>query len=194
MIGRLGNVAVVCAATALCYFMQNSKPHYADLIAPIPVDAAMDETATARTFGVRVDRITFARALSASRFGQEKLLTTGGIWAVVETSLAATSSSAVVSEAAWRGPTGLTYRMSERVGFAPGLPPHSVEPGLGKRGRFVFEVPPDQIHGATLLVSAKRFASLDSQVRIGLDQVPLDGGGQPAGVVAIYDLATPDAP
>jgi hypothetical protein len=194
VIGRLGNVALVGAAVALCYGMQSSKPHYADLVAPIPVEAAMDETATARTFGVHVDRITFARALSATRYGQSKLLTTGGVWAVVETSLAATSSSAVVSEAAWRGPTGLTYRMSERVGFAPGLPPHSVEPGLPRRGRFVFEVPPGQIRGATLLVTAKRFAPLDSQVRIGLDEVPIYADGQPAGVVAIYDLATPDAP
>jgi hypothetical protein len=194
MIGRLGNLALLCAAIALCYGMQNSKPHYADLIGPIPVDAAMDETADARTFGIHVDRITFAWALSASRFGQDKLLTTGGIWAVVDASIAATGSSTVVSEAAWQGPSGLTYRMSERVGFAPGLPPHNVEPGLPKRGRFVFEVPPNQIRGATLRVTAKRFAPLDSEVRIDLDALPLDDDGQPEGIVAIYDLATPDQP
>src|SRR5262245_41568262 len=191
MRGRLGNLAVLVVAVALCYAMMVSKPHYADLIAPIPVHAAMKDTVTARTFGIHVDKVTFARALQAEHFGEPKLLTTGGVWAIVAVSLSATDTSTTVGEAVWRGPTGLAYRMTERVGFGPGLPPHTVEPGLPKRGLFVFEIPPDQIVGATLLVLGRRFTPLDSEAMISIDDVPLDEAGQPRDVVGIYDVSEP---
>ena len=191
MRGRLGNLAVALAAVALCYAMMVTKPHYADLIAPIPVHATMKETVTARTFGVHVDKVTFARALQAEHFGEPKLLTTGGVWAIVAVSLSANSTSTTVGEAVWRGPTGLDYRMTERVGFSPGLPPHAVEPGLPKRGLFVFEIPSDQIQGATLLVAGRRFAPLDSEAMIAIDDVPLDAAGEPRDVVGIYNVGEP---
>jgi hypothetical protein len=191
MRGRFGNLAVLLVAVALCYAMMVSKPHYADLIAPIPVHAAMKDTVIARTFGIHVDKVTFARSLQAEHFGEPKLLTTGGVWAIVEVSLSASNISTTVGEAVWRGPTGLSYRMTERVGFSPGLPPHTVEPGLPKRGLFVFEIPPDQIAGATLLVLGRRFTPLDSEAAIAIDDVPLDEAGQPRDVVGIYDVSEP---
>ena len=191
MRSRLGNLAVLLAAVALCYGMMVTKPHYADLIAPIPLHATMLETVTARTFGIHVDKVTFARALQAEHFGEPKLLTTGGVWAIVVVSLSANSTSTTVGEAVWRGPTGLAYRMTERVGYSPGLPPHTIEPGLPKRGLFVFEIPPDQAAGATLLVLGRRFTALDSEARILIDDVPLDDAGEPRDVVGIYDISEP---
>ena len=186
-----GKLLVAAAGVAFCYVMMVSKPHYADLVAPIPVRAAITETAKARTFEVKVEKVTFARTLQAERFGEHKLLTTGGVWAIVAVDLSATQASTTVGEAVWRGATGLSYRISERVGFGPGLPPHALEPGLPRRALFVFELPPSEATGATLLISGGRFAPLDSQVKIRLGDVPLDEAGEPDNLVGIYDVSEP---
>ena len=187
----LGNLVVLAATVALSYGMQVTKPHYADLTAPIPVDGAMHDTVRARSFDVRLDKVVFARQLKTSQFGQEKLLTTSGLWAVVTTNLTATAASTTVADGAWQGPSGLRYHQTERLGYRQDMPPHGVDPGLEKRGLFVFEVPPDQIRGASLLISARQFGPLDAQARISLDGVPTGADGQPADVLPEYDLDAP---
>ena len=184
----LGNLVILCTTVALSYGMQVSKPHYADLTAPIPVDGAMHDTVHARSFDVRLDKVTFARTLKTNQFGQEKLLTTSGLWAVVTTNLTATGTSTTVADGTWQGPTGLRYHQTERLGYRPDMPPHGVDPGLEKHGRFVFEVPPDQIRGARLLIAARQFGPLDAQARISLDGLATGADGQPADVLSEYDL------
>ncbi|PBB22273.1 MULTISPECIES: hypothetical protein [unclassified Mesorhizobium] len=189
----LGNLVILASTVALSYGMQVSKPHYADLTAPIPVDGAMRDTVRARSFDVRLDKVVFARALKTDQFGQERSLTTSGLWAVVSTNLTATAASTTVAEGTWQGPTGLRYHQTERLGYRQDMPPHGVDPGLEKRGLFVFEIPPDQIRGASLLIAARQFAPLDAQARISLDGVPTSADGQPADVLPEYDLDAPQA-
>ncbi|TGV82313.1 hypothetical protein EN801_032730, partial [Mesorhizobium sp. M00.F.Ca.ET.158.01.1.1] len=173
----LGNLAVLCATVALSYGMQVTKPHYADLTAPIPIDGAMNDTVRARSFAVRLDKVIFARQLKASQFGQEKLLTTSGLWVVATTSLTATGASTAVADGTWQGPTGLRYHQTERLGYRQDMPPHGGDPGLDKRGLFVFAVPSDQIRGARLLIAARQFGPLDAQARISLDALPTGADG-----------------
>ena len=184
----LGNLVILCTTVALSYGMQVTKPHYADLTAPIAIDGAMHDTVHARSFDVRLDKIVFARALKTNQFGQQKLLTTSGLWAVVTTNLTATAASTTVADGTWQGPTGLRYHQTERLGYRPDMPPHGVDPGLEKHGLFVFEVPPDQISGARLLISARQFGPLDAQARISLDEVKTGADGKPADVLPEYDL------
>ena len=141
---RIANIAAFCVTALACYGMQISKPHYADLTGPIPAYGSMDDTVETRLFDVHVDRVVFAQSLKVNEFGKEKVLTTGGLWAVVATGLAARDQSTMIGSATWQGPTGLRYRQSERISFAPGLPPHMVDPGLPKKGRFIFEIPPER--------------------------------------------------
>jgi hypothetical protein len=190
----IGNLVVLCVTVALSYGMQVSKPHYADLTAPIPIDGAMRDTVRARGFDVRLDKIVFARTLKTDQFGQTKLLTTSGLWAVVTIDLTATSTSTTVADGTWQGPTGLRYHQTERLGYRQDMPPHDVDPGLQKRGLFVFEVPPDQIRGASLLVAARQFGPLDAQARISLDTLTTGTDGQPADVLPQYDLDAPAPP
>ncbi|MFD2054612.1 hypothetical protein ACFSQT_16415 [Mesorhizobium calcicola] len=190
-IRAIGNLVILCATVALSYGMQVSMPHYADLTAPMPVDGSMHDTIRTRSFDVRLDRVIFARTLKTDQFGQTKLLTTSGLWAVVTTDLTATNASATVADGTWQGPTGLRYHQTERLGYRPDMPPHGVDPGLEKRGLFVFEVPPDQIRGASLLVAARQFGPLDAQARISLDALPRGADGQPANVLPQYDLDAP---
>jgi hypothetical protein len=187
----LGNLAILAATVALSYGMQVTKPHYADLTAPVPIDGAMGKTVRARSFDVRLDTVVFARELKTSQFGQQKLLTTSGLWAVVATSLTATAASTNVADGTWQGPTGLRYHQTERLGYRPDMPPHGVDPGLDRTGLFVFEVPPDQVRGAKLLIAARRFGPLDAQARISLDGVRMGADGQPADILPLYDLDAP---
>jgi hypothetical protein len=151
----------------------------------------MLEVVHARGFDVRLDKVIFARQLRTSQFGQEKLLTTSGLWAVVTTSLTATGTSTAVADGALQGPTGLRYHQTERLSYRSDMPPHGVDPGLERSGLFVFEVPSDQIRGAKLLIAARQFAPLDAQARISLDKVQTGADGQPADVLPELDLDAP---
>ncbi|RUZ74642.1 hypothetical protein EN943_23195 [Mesorhizobium sp. M7A.F.Ca.US.006.01.1.1] len=187
-IRAIGNLLILCTTVALSYGMQASKPHYAELTAPIPIDGAMHDTVRARSFDVRLDKVVFARTLKTEQFGQERLLTTSGLWAVATTDLTAASTSTTVADGTWQGPTGLRYRQTERLSYRQDMPPHAIDPGLERSGLFVFEVPPDQIRGASLLIAARQFAPLDAQARISLDALPTGADGQPADVLPEYDL------
>jgi hypothetical protein len=151
----------------------------------------MHDTVHARSFDVRLDKVIFARALKTNQFGQQKLLTTSGLWAVVTTNLTATDTSTTVADGTWQSPTGLRYHQTERLGYRPDMPPHGVDPGLERNGLFVFEIPPDQISGARVLIAARQFGPLDAQARISLDGLPASADGQPANVLPEFDLDAP---
>lgn len=176
---KLSNILVVLVAVAVLYGMQRTKPRYGELTGPIPVHGKMHETVHTREFDVRLDKVTFARELTFTQFGKTKVLTTSGLWAVVTGQLAATTSTTTVSAATWLGPTGLKYGLTGRVGGAASLPPYDLAPGLPKQARFVFELLPDQVNGATLVLSSKPEPALDSEARIAIDDFKKFNDGQP---------------
>jgi len=171
--------------------LQVSKPHYADLIGPIPVRGKVGETVIGRSFEVRAEKLEFARKLNTDRFGETKVLTTGGVWAVVTVEFAARAASTTVAVASWRGPTGLTYDHTERLSFTNGLLPVAVDPGLPKKARLIFEVRPEEAGNATVLISSKLMAALDSQAEISIGPVAAGSDGMPAGTVDTLDLSQP---
>ncbi|MGN6763546.1 MAG: hypothetical protein ACTHJY_00055 [Rhizobiaceae bacterium] len=191
MIRHISNVVLLVIAVALCYGMQTSTPHYARLTGLIPVRGGIGETIEARSFSLKVAKIGFAHTLKLNAFGKEKVLTTGGLWAIVTAELAARDASTSVWGGIWQGPAGLRYRTSERLGVAPGAPPFSLEPGLPRKVRFVFEIPADQAANATLLVASARFSALDSEAQIKLGTVETGADGLPAGVIETFDLDQP---
>ncbi|WP_028352972.1 MULTISPECIES: hypothetical protein [Bordetella] len=188
---RLGTLVLVLVAAAVLFAMQHSTPRYEDLTGPIPVSGRMHETVRARTFDIEVERVEFARKLQYhGSLGGATLRESAGVWAVVTARLAARAESVSVTRAAWRGPTGMRYELSDRVSLVPDLPPVDVDPGLPRRGRFVFEIRPDQVGGATLLVSQGPFPQLDSQAQIALDRLPLGADG----ALLIQDLLDMNPP
>ena len=191
MIRRIANLVLLLIAVVLCYGMKVSMPHYAELTGPIPVRAAIGDTVETRSFSLRVEKFGFARKLEVRAYGTEKVLTTGGLWAIVTAELAAKDASTSVWGGIWQGPAGLRYRTSERLGVAPGAPPFSLEPGLPRKVRFVFEIPADQAADATLLVAAARFSALDSEARVTLGTVETGADDLPAGVIETFDLDQP---
>ena len=185
------NVAALSSAAVVCYGMQSSKPRYKDLIAPIPVHGSMADKVETRLFDVQVGKVVFARELKVTEFGKLKTLTTNGVWAVVAADIAARDRTTRVGAATWLGPTGLRYQQTERFSSRSNLPPISISPGLPQRGLFLFELPPGEVEGATLVFSHAVFSALDSQGNIALDRVPLDSDGTPLSVVDVYDLDRP---
>ncbi|WP_217573582.1 hypothetical protein [Mesorhizobium sp. GbtcB19] len=191
MMRRLANIALLLVAVAFCYGLQVSKPHYGDLIGPIPARGKPGDTVVGRGFEIHAEKIEFARKLTVDQYGQTKILTTGGVWAVVTAEFAARAQSTVVSVASWRGPTGLTYDQTERLSFMNGLLPVALDPGLPRKARLIFELRPDEVSNATLLVSEKLVAALDSQAEISLGPVTTAADGLPTGTVDMLDMAQP---
>jgi hypothetical protein len=153
----------------------------------------MGQTVETLRFGVRVDDVVFSRRIRMVQYGKEKLLTSSGSWAIVSADLRAKDTSNTVASAVWTGPTGLRCMPTERLGAAPQLPPHAVDPGLPRKGLFVFEIPADQTTGATLLVANARYSALDSEARIALDRIRLREDRMPETFVMTYDMANAEA-
>ena len=189
MTRRLANLVLLLVAVAFCYGLQISKPHYADLIGPIPVRGKAGDTIVGRSFEVRAEKLEFARKLKTDRFGETKVLTTGGVWAVVTVEFAARAASTTVAIASWRGSTGLIYDHTERLSFVNnGFLPVTVEPGLPRKARLVFEVRPEEAGNATVLISSKLMAALDSQAEISIGPVAALSDGMAAGTIDTLDL------
>ena len=191
MMRKTANIVLLLVAVAFCYGLQMSKLHYGDLIGPIPARGKMGETIVGRNFEARAEKVAFARNLKVDRFGETKILTTGGVWAVVTVEFAARAQSTSVAVASWRGPTGLAYDQTERMSFADGLLPVAIDPGLPKKARLVFELRPDEASNATLLISEKLMSALDSQAEISLGPVATASDGLPASTVDTLDMSQP---
>jgi len=169
MMRKLGQLAALAVAVILLLGMQRTAPTFDQLVAPIPVSGDSGETVEARSFTLRVDTVQYARQLSFGSPGFEKVRDTGGVWAVVTATAAARDATVTIAGVQWEGPTGTLYDQTERLnGVRPMLALESLQPDMPKRGWFIFEVPEDQLRGATLLVSQARYPRLDSQARIGL--------------------------
>jgi len=187
---RLGNILVVCLAVVVLYAMQQTKPHYEDLTGPIPAYGKMHETVHTRLVDLRLEQVDFARELAFTQYGQRKTLTTSGLWAVATAELAATTASATVAAATWVGPTGLHYEKTDRVGILSSQMPPLLDPGMPRKVRFVFEILPDQVNGATFTLSSRMAPRLDSEARIAIDDFRKFNDGQPL-IEDSYDLAKP---
>ncbi len=187
---RLGNIAIILVAIAALYGMWVTKPRYGELTGPIAAYGKMHDLVHTREFDVTLNRVTFARELTYTQFGKSVALTTSGLWAVVSVEFEATVASTGVSNAIWQGPTGLRFKQSTRVGWLPGQPPYVLEPGLPKQVQLAFEIMPDQVNGATLLVSSQMNPSLDSEARIKIDDFKKFNDGQPL-IADRFDISRP---
>jgi hypothetical protein len=188
MIRRLAQLAALVVTAILLIAMQQTTPSFDTLTGPIPISGVSGETVVARSFTVRVDRVEFARQLRFGNPGFEQTRDTGGVWAVVTATLAARDATVTVAGGEWEGPTGTRYSPSGRLsGGLPLVSLQTLQPGLPVRGWFIFEMPADQMQGATLRVSQARFPRFDSLVRIGLDRTD----GRPLQIRDTLDLTKP---
>nr|WP_234710107.1 hypothetical protein [Sinorhizobium medicae] len=77
-----------------------------------------------------------------------------------------------LTSAEWRGPSGLRFAMSGRIGGSIGLlGSERLEPGIPRPVLLVFELPEDQIESGTLLVAETTVTPLAEQVEIAMHAV-----------------------
>src|SRR5690606_12756108 len=75
----------------------------------------------------------------------------------------------------WLGPSGLRYRLTQRISTFPGLITiQTLEPGLPKPVLMIFEVSEDDVFGGTLLVSRSYLTPLDEEVRMPVTSAGVD--------------------
>jgi hypothetical protein len=191
MMRWLARLAALLVAALLLLAMQWTTPVYDEMIAAIPSGGQIGDTVAARKFTIRIETIQFARQLRFKAYGKEEARDTSGLWAIVTATLAARSETTLVNDAYWEGPTGLLYSHSDRLsGVKSLLSGATLQPGLPRRGWFIFEIREDQARGATFVAPNAGLVPLDSIVRVKLGA----GGGGALPILDSLDLdRTPGA-
>lgn len=115
------NILALLLAAAALYGMQHSTPSYSEILSPVAVPAAQGKPAQTERFVFGVAKVHLAGQLVAPQFGEPRTYTTSGKWLVVEAAAKAQDRSVSLTSAAWRGPSGLRFAMSTRIGSTLGL-------------------------------------------------------------------------
>lgn len=165
----------LAAAACLLALMRWTTPGYAELTGPLPVTGAQGEKVFGRTLAARVVSVRLADALSTERFGKAVTYDTGGVFALVTIEAEAVGQTGSITAAAWVGPSGRSFRHTDRVttGAAALLLSQPLQPGLPRSGLMVFELPADEVAGGELRLSRTIAPRLDSELRIRLDAANL---------------------
>ncbi len=144
---------------------------------PLATRGTVDEVVNAGPFTMRVDRVELARSLASGSLTGSGQLPTPGIWVVVWARMKVHEEPTSASSVALLTRDGHRYRASDRPDLQRLLNEQSLEPGIGRYGAFVFEIPPERLAGARLLVSTALVPTLGPQARIdlGLDAERLAG-------------------
>lgn len=168
----IANIAAVLLALTALYGMQHSTPSYSEILSPVAVPAAQGKPARTGRFVFAVAKVHSARELVVPSLGEPRTYTTSGKWLVIEAAAKAQEQSVSLTSAEWRGPSGLRFAMSGRIGGSIGLlGSERLEPGIPRPVLLVFELPEDQIESGTLLVAETTVAPLAEQVEIAMHAV-----------------------
>ncbi|TXH85093.1 MAG: hypothetical protein E6Q77_01130 [Rhizobium sp.] len=171
MIRLLLSVLFVGLSALILAFLQSTTPSYAVLTGPIVTAGVQNDVVSSETFSIKVDKIVAAKTISFTRYGKPTERQTEGVWVIVNVELQARRETMTLQAAAIRGASGRLYRQSHRVDGAPRrVPTKELQPGLPTKGLLVFEMPEDEMHDMTLIVSRQQAPQLDSEIRVKLDQ------------------------
>ena len=173
---RLATPLVFVLGAVALYALQRSMPTYADITRPIAARGSIGEIIAVRGFDLTVENLRVGRRLAYEAYGRTHILTTSGVWVAVQVTAEASAESVTISAATWRGENGVLFAASDRLGTYPRLlATMRLEPGLPRRAMLVFEIPENQLSGATLTVSRTPFTPLDSEVEIALPDLSGEG-------------------
>jgi hypothetical protein len=189
MIAKLSSAVASCLAVAALYGMQHSTPYYSDIQSPVSIRGAQDKPTETSRFVFAVVNVHRARQLTLQSMGSTRTYTTDGEWLVIEAAAKAKSQSLTMSSAAWLGPNGVRYMLSDRLSLAPGMiDSERLEPGIPRPVLLVFEVPTDQIAGGSLLVEERAYAPLSEQVRTSMNSGAEDAVSSSIAINRVGDI------
>lgn len=169
----LRTIVALTAAAAVLYGLQQTRPGYADITRPLAVTGVAGERLSGREFTVQVTNARLAKRLQVTAYGQSRILTTSGVWLIVNLKAEARNKTVAITAASWRGPTGIQFDASQRLSTFPSLiSGQRLEPGIEKSGQVFLEIPPDQLDGGVLLIARGPFIPLDSEITVDLGSLP----------------------
>lgn len=187
---KLAQIVGLGLAVLILYGLQKTRPGYGEITSPVVVSGKAGDKLQARNFELTITKISLARQIKLSAFGKDRLYSTSGIWAVVETEAAARDESITLTSAAWLGPDGVRYDSSERLSNAPGLlDVQRLEPGLPLRALMIFEFPAGEWQGGSILVAPSPFFPLENEMHIAAD-LPADAVIRPTLTLARGSLSS----
>lgn len=160
VLARWNWALLVLAVLAAVVWLRRHEPSYSERVAPVRVAGEPGRRVEARNFAVEVDtaRLTVAKTLrgppATSLATEPVLVRTPGVWLSVPARIEALREEGMVS-AIVRSRDGLVYNSggSDRP-KAPrlNLDDRFVAPGLPEEGHYFFELPPDRLQGARILL------------------------------------------
>lgn len=173
----LKGLLAVAVAAAVLYALQRTTPGYGEITAPIAVSGKIGERVDAKAYAIGLKTIRLARELRIDSYGKLRTYTTSGIWVIVEGAGEAKYESLALTSAAWQGPSGIRYWLSQRLPPIPGLLGGEMfEPGLPRPFLMAFEVPESELAGGAVLVARSALTPLDEQARVDM------AGADPAAI------------
>lgn len=163
---RVTTIFVVAAAAAILAGMLVTNPDYNRALRPFIAEPDADGTATTRTVSGKMESWRLANVVEFEKFGTAKRRDTSGVFLIVELRLNARNASMIAS-ATWEGASGRRYRTTNRVSDLPRLLDQVwLQPGLSMTATAIFELPPDEIEGGSLLLGPSLMAPLDGLIRL----------------------------
>ncbi|WP_353194878.1 hypothetical protein [Pusillimonas noertemannii] len=163
---RLRHVLPIVLGACALGAMMATTPDFNSVFRPLRTTAPNGAAAHGRLLAVRFADWQTAQQLSFERYGATVMRDTQGVFLVVEFDISDVRESVRLA-AAWQGRSGRRYDQTKRVDDAPStVDTRQFHPGLEDRGRAVFELPPDEIEGGTLLLARKGPNILDSELAL----------------------------
>ena len=145
--------------------LMNTTPTYDDVFKPMRSTSQSGKTAQGRLYAARLANWQTADHISFNRYGTHLTRDTDGIFLVVDIDIQDVQESLRLS-ASWLGRSGRRYEQTTRVDSATTLNVRQFHPGLQDQGRAVFELPPDEIEGGSLLLARPGPNLLDSELEL----------------------------
>ncbi len=171
MIRLLFSLLLIGLSALILAFLQSTTPSYAILTGPIIRAGQQKDTVSSRTFSSKVDKIIRAKMLAFTRYGKQIERQSEGVWVIASVELQTKRETMTIQAAAIQGASGRLYQQSHRADGAPRLvSTKTLQPGLSSTGIIIFEMPEDDAHDMTLIVSKQPSPQLDAEIHVKLDQ------------------------
>lgn len=145
-------LTVISAALLVALVAANRLiPDYDRMMRPISTAGTIGREVRTNAFDLKVDRVTAGRSLAEKNGVSDDRERTSGLFVLVWAELTGTDKPVRLGTAYLRTADGHRYDTTDAMGFGS-LDEAGSEPGLTRYGAIGFELPPDRLAGARLVV------------------------------------------
>ncbi len=169
---RPTNIIVSVIAAGLLAGMLLTNPDYNRAVSPFITHVASGQNGATRLVSGRFEGWRTADRIEFSDLGKPVIRDTQGVFLMADLRLSGQMTSALMS-ATWVGASKRRYETTRRVqGLPRQIDQQFLQPGLESRTLAVFELPPDEIAGGSLLLSAPYDPPLEGSLMLAPPATP----------------------